>query len=246
MPPRHAIAMAMSASVTARSGAAASSCGFRSATACERERSAVHCATARTGVHGRRHERRAQRDVLRHARREVHLQKQRQRGGGGNAHAARFSALSSCDRVRGGGVEPDMPSGVPNAALRSAAETVEAWRLSAHERRTREAGRASSAEKKMWPGWKMQSSYVYDTPAAASSDARQRHALRKPHANSAGRLGEPHAPCANSSAAEKPSGGSSCGADAMEADGGRAQEGNFASAEKKRGAASQRTLLRAY
>ena len=50
---------------------------------------------------------------------------------------------------------------------------VEAWRLSAHKRRMLVAARASSAEKKMWPGWKMQSSYVYDTPAAASSDARQ-------------------------------------------------------------------------
>ena len=79
MPPRQAIAIAMSASVTARNSPAASSQGFRTATAAGRKRSAVHGVTARTGVHGRRHERRAQRDVLRHARREVHLQKNKTR-----------------------------------------------------------------------------------------------------------------------------------------------------------------------
>lgn len=55
---------------------------------------------------------------------------------------------------------------------------------------------ASSAEKKMWPGWKMQSSYVYETPSgrrygqalresgAASSPCEKRRAAVKPSSSS--------------------------------------------------------------
>ncbi len=77
----------------------------------------------------------------------------------------------------------------------------------------------------MWPGWKMQSSYVYDTPenkrSKRVSAMKRKQRLRVsaqppsalPHA-----LPRSDAPCANSSAAEKPSGGSSCGVDAIGAD----------------------------